>query len=99
MALDNVSIEVFDRDIIPLGVVERMTALRWTDRFFSYGEFELWAPLTAQNVELLQENNYVWISQSTTAGKIEYIEKTRDDSNNKQLYVKGRHLLAMLRNR
>lgn len=93
------SIEIFDPNLEPIDLLERVTGLRWTERFTSYGDFELWAPITEKNAELLKEENYVWINESDTAGIIEYVEKSRNDKGEKEFHVKGRHLIALLRGR
>lgn len=93
------SIEIFGPNLEPIDLLERVTGLRWTERFTSYGDFELWAPITEKNAELLKEENYVWINESDTAGIIEYVEKSRNDKGEKEFHVKGRHLIALLRGR
>lgn len=96
---DDLSIEVFDKNLVPLDHLERFTGLRWLERFTSYGEFELWCPITEKNSELLKDENYIWINKSKTAGVIEYIEKSKNENNEKEFHVKGRHLIAKLRGR
>ena len=95
----SLSIEIFGPNLEPIDLLERVTGLRWTERFTSYGDFELWAPITEKNAELLKEENYVWINESDTAGIIEYVEKSRNDKGEKEFHVKGRHLVALLRGR
>lgn len=95
----SLSIEIFGPNLEPIDLLERVTGLRWTERFTSYGDFELWAPITEKNAELLKEENYVWINESDTAGIIEYVEKSRNDKGEKEFHVKGRHLIALLRGR
>ena len=95
---DSVGVEIFSPDFTPLGPLERKTALRWLERFTSYGEFELWCPITEQNSPLLVKDNIVWIG-GKSAGIIEYIQKERDKSSSFEFHVKGRLLECKLEGR
>lgn len=95
---DSVGVEIFSPDFTPLGPLERKTALRWLERFTSYGEFELWCPITEQNSSLLVKDNIVWIG-GKSAGIIEYIQKERDKSSSFEFHVKGRLLECKLEGR
>ncbi len=86
---ENIDIEVFSPDFTPLGTLERRTALTWTEKFTSYGEFEIWCPITEKNATYLQKDNYIWLG-SEKAGVIEYIEKERNSDNEFEFHVKGR---------
>lgn len=95
---DSVGVEVFSPDFTPLGPLERKTALRWLERFTSYGEFELWCPITEQNTVLLVKDNLLWVG-GESAGVIEYVRKERDDSSKFEFHVKGRTLECKLEGR
>lgn len=81
---------VFDSSsITPLGVIDVVTGLTWEEKFADAGNFELWCPLTDVNVELLQEDNLVWIG-GESAGVIEYKELSTDDSGVQTIHIQGR---------
>lgn len=81
---------VFDSSsITPLGVIDVVTGLTWEEKFADAGNFELWCPLTDVNVELLQEDNLVWIG-GESAGVIEYKELSIDDSGVQTIHIQGR---------
>ena len=52
-------IRVFDKALNALGVIDEMSALIWTCRYFKVGEFKLLAPITASNKELLVVGNII----------------------------------------
>lgn len=89
--VNNLSVEIFTPDIEPIAQLERRTAIRWTDKFFSCGDFEIWCPITELNSSLLQKDNLVWLG-GDTAGIIEYVEKTREEGSAFSYHVKGRFL-------
>lgn len=85
----NLEVIILSPEYEALGPVNKMTALRWTERSHSFGDFELWCPLTAENAELLQKENLVWIG-SDTVGVIEVIQKAKDSEGSLSLQVSGR---------
>ena len=52
-------ISVYDAQINELGIVDMFSSLIWTPRFYSVGTFELKAPMTKNNVKLLQKHRYL----------------------------------------
>lgn len=52
-------IRIYDRSLNYLGVVENQTSLLWRRRYHEPGEFELHAPITAENLRLLKPGNIV----------------------------------------
>ena len=83
------NVYIFDSSITPLGVIDVVTGLTWEEKFADAGNFELWCPLTNTNVELLQEDNLVWIG-GESAGVIEYKELSTDDSGVQTIHIQGR---------
>lgn len=83
------NVYIFDSSITPLGVIDVVTGLTWEEKFADAGNFELWCPLTNTNVELLQEDNLVWIG-GESAGVIEYKELSTDDSGIQTIHIQGR---------
>lgn len=85
----DLSVTVLSPDLVPLGLINQMTALTWTERFNDVGGFELYAPLTDDNAELLQAENLLWIGEDTL-GVIETVTKEMDDEGALSLSVSGR---------
>lgn len=80
---------VLTPELEPIGPINKMTALRWTERYNDIGDFELWCPLTEENAELLKEDNLLWIG-TDTLGVIEVIQKSKDEEGSLSLQISGR---------
>lgn len=84
-------IRIYNRDLYRQGQIENQTSLIWTRKFFEPGTFELHAPITDENLELLQPGNIVGKKGSQEAGIIEDVEREESDIKN-EITVKGRFL-------
>ena len=70
-------VRIYRQDLFRIGQIENQTSLIWTRKFYEPGTFELHAPITDENLYLLQENNIIGKKGSAEAGIIEDIEKDR----------------------
>lgn len=50
---------VYDRNMYRLGTVENHTSLQWHRKYYECGTFELHAPVTEENLRLLQPGNII----------------------------------------
>lgn len=94
----NLEVIVLSPELEPIGLINKMTALRWTGRFNSIGDFELWCPLTPENAEMLKEENLVWIG-TEALGVIETIQEQKDSDGGITLQVSGRFNECWLKRR
>ncbi|MDE6284134.1 MAG: siphovirus ReqiPepy6 Gp37-like family protein, partial [Bacilli bacterium] len=81
------------REII--GTFSDFISLIWTERFKTYGDFELVTPLTKKHFDLLKIDSYVEIPTSTNLMIIEEIS-IQDDEDNQHLTVKGKSFESIL---
>lgn len=81
-----------------IGDISQFTTLLWPDAFNGYTSFELWAPITDSNSELLKQGNVIWTG-GENAAVIEIIKATTDEEGEKVLDVKGRTLEKYLSDR
>lgn len=65
-------IRVYNRNMDFQGIVENHTSLIWTRRYYEPGGFELHAPITAKNLQLLQPGNI--ITRRDKALKLDVVE-------------------------
>lgn len=79
--------EIFE----PIGDISQYTCLLWPDAYVGYASFELWAPITDDNRELIKCGNVIWCG-GTNAAVIESIKSVIDDKGEKTYDVKGRTL-------
>ena len=101
MLLKNVEIYVYkiDNDTFDaIGQINEFTSLMWPDNFIGHATFELNAPLTQENKNLIKKGNVVWWG-GDNAAIIEIIESETDEDGQKALKVKGRTLEMLLTTR
>ena len=91
-------IRIYNRDQHREGQIENQISLIWTRKFYEPGTFELHAPITDENLSLLQKRNIVGKKGSAEAGIIEDIEKEESDIKN-EITVKGRFLSSYMEHR
>lgn len=88
-------VRIYGRDLYRKGQIENQTSLIWTRKFYEPGTFELHAPITDENLYLLQKDNIIGKKGSAEAGIIENIEKEESDIKN-EITVKGRFLSSYM---
>lgn len=88
-------VRIYGRDLYRKGQIENQTSLIWTRKFYEPGTFELHAPITDENLYLLQKDNIIGKKGSAEAGIIEDIEKEESDIKN-EIAVKGRFLSSYM---
>ena len=93
------NITVLSQSLVKLGIIDVFESMIWTDRYYEFGDFELYTEVTLDLLSLLQEDNYVQIEDSNETMIIESVEiKTTVDAGNK-LVIKGRSLSSLLERR
>ena len=65
---------VYDRDMRLQGVIENHTSLIWSRKLYTAGKFEIHAPATADNLELLQPGNIITKGDKKEAAVIRGLE-------------------------
>lgn len=71
----------------------------WTDKYQSYGDFELYTPPTPEVVKNVQKDYYVWYRKSERAMIVETIEQKTDLENGDLVIIMGRSLESILERR
>ena len=71
MLLKNIDIYIYKLDdngtFDALGQINEFTSLIWPDKFNGYTTFELNAPVTQENKELIKEDNVIWCGGDNAA--------------------------------
>lgn len=88
-------IRIYNRDLARIGQLENQISLIWTRKFYEPGTFELHAPITDENLHLLQKGNIIGKKGSSEAGIIEDIEQEESDIKN-EITIKGRFLSSYM---
>ena len=63
---------VYSRDMTLQGIVEKISSLIWTRRYWSCGEFKLLVPFTEEHARLLVKENIIIKRGGNEAAEIRY---------------------------
>lgn len=72
------NIYILGQNLKRLGIINNYTALSWSETWGSSGSFNIYAPVTEENTELLVKDNLVWI-EGDNVGVIEILNKSLDE--------------------
>lgn len=72
----------------PIGQLDEYTSLMWPDAFLGKAMFQLWAPITDSNAEMLKEGNIIWCG-GDNAAIIQIVKETINKDGDKEINVKG----------
>lgn len=87
---------VLNQKFETIDVIDSYESLIWTDRYFKYGDFELYLPMQPHLLTSLQKDNYLYIRESEHLMIIEDFEITTDAEIGSRLAVTGRSLESIL---
>lgn len=90
---------VLDKNFINIGVIDGYESLIWTERYATYGDFELYVPMNMSLLDIIKNNHYFWITDSDMVMIIETIQIKTDAENGDHLIVSGRSLESLLNRR
>lgn len=82
-----------------IAVLDTYESLIWTDRYNSYGDFEMFFAMDESSLEYLKEDNYLWLKDSEHTMIIEDIRIDADTEDGNHLVVTGRSLESILERR
>lgn len=89
-------IYVLNRSFQTVAVVDTFISLIWTDRFWECGDFELKVASSKENLDIFQEDYYLWKSDSEHMMIIEDIEVDSKAEDGATILVSGRSLESIL---
>lgn len=94
-------LRVFDKALEPLGIVDEIASLLWTIKYFDVGTFNLLAPVTDNNSNLLSMGNIIVKHDGKKevedgsggiwrrAAQIMYVHITKDERGQEQIEAQG----------
>ena len=91
-----IDIYVLDTDFRLVGVVDSYESFIWTDRFASYGDFEIYTAFNPNLLQIIQQDYYIWIKQSEHLMIVEGFEIESDAESGNHLRITGRSLESIL---
>lgn len=87
---------VYNRDMTLQGIVEKISSLIWTRRYWSCGEFKLLVPFTEDHARLLVKENIIIKRSGSEAAEIRYIHITKNSQGLEEIEVQGKFLLSWI---
>lgn len=90
---------VYSPQMEMLGVVEEITSLVWTRRYWEPGDFKLLVPFNDTHNKLLQENNIVIKHGDTEAAEIKYVSIRKNLEGFEVIEVHGKFLTHWINKR
>lgn len=80
-------------------IIDSYISLIWTERWQTYGDFELDIFSTYQARSLLKPDTWLAMNKSNYVMRVESVEDDIDDQGNKLLKIKGRDIICILMDR
>lgn len=90
---------IYDTSLELLGVIDEISALVWTRRYWECGEFSLLVPMTSRHSMLLQNGRLLARKETDEMGQIRYHHVTKDENGLEQIEVQGKFLTHWIGNR
>lgn len=88
-------IRVYNSNLDLVGIVENQTSFVWTRRYHESGEFQIYAPLTDDNIKVFQLGNIVTYKGAGEGGVVEDIN-LKSTATERVIIVGGRFLTSYL---
>lgn len=79
-----------------IGIVDTAASVIWHTQYFGTGDFEVYAPCTAENSSILVKGNYVTRPDDRNVGLIERVETTFNANDGRMIVATGRFAKSIL---
>ena len=90
---------VLDQEFNRKAVIDTYESLIWTDRYYGYGDFELYLPFNSYVLDMVRQDYYLQIADSTSTMIVESIQIRTDSESGNHLIITGRSLESILERR
>lgn len=90
---------VMETDFTSIQIVDTWKSLIWVDRFWEYGDFELYLAATPENLQLFIDGRYVYSLESENIMIIEGVLVETSVEEGRMMTVTGRSLASILERR
>lgn len=87
---------ILDQNFNSIKKLDNYTSMMWIDRYNEPGEVEVYLPATAEFIESVQRDNYIWASNSEKLMILEDIEINTSVSEMPTIIARGRSLESIL---
>ncbi len=83
---------IYDSDMTLLGIIDEISSLVWTRRYWSCGEFSLLVPMTEKHASLLKLGRIILRRDCDEAGQIRYRHIAKDADGLENIEIQGMFL-------
>lgn len=90
---------VLDPEFNRKAVIDTYESLIWTDRYYGYGDFELYLPFNSNIINTIYQDYYLQINDSNATMIVESIKITTDSESGNHIIITGRSLESILERR
>jgi len=87
---------VYDRNLTPVTVVDEISSLLWTRRYWASGEFKLLLPFTERHAAVIRIGNLIGKRGDDELGEIRYISIRKNDWGMEEIEAQGRFVTGWL---
>lgn len=87
---------ILDRNYQTLELIDGYESLIWTDRFFTYGDFEIYTPISSKFLSNAIPGYYLWNNESDRCMIIEDISIVTEVESGNHVSIVGRSLESIL---
>lgn len=92
-------IYVYNENFETVGILDHYESLIWTDRYYGYGDFEIYTNFTSSILAMMQHDRYLQMADSEHMMIIESVEVASDAELGERLIISGRSLESILTRR
>jgi hypothetical protein len=90
---------IYDREMTLLGVIDEISSMIWTRRYWAAGEFKLLVPFTDRHVALLAKYRLVMKRGDNEAAEIRYVNIRKNSQGLEEIEAQGKFVTNWLSDR
>ena len=90
------NVYVLNQEFQSVGIVDVFNSFLWTDRYYEYGDFEIYTEANQDILDLIKEDYYLWYSNSEHMMIVEDFEVSSDAEEGAKFIYRGRSLESIL---
>lgn len=92
-------ITILNQDLVEIGILDVYDSLIWTDRYNSYGDFEIYTPVSQEFLDTIKQDYYLTSTKSDRVMIVERLTIDTDLELGNNVTVVGRSLESILTRR
>ena len=92
----NMELTVLDTNLNRIAILDSCESIIWTDRYYGYGDFEIYTSVSSDILNVLKEDYYLLLPESEHLMIIESFKIKSDFENGVRLIVTGRSIESIL---